>query len=314
MKVSNFFITLVAIVSLQYSCSKETPGIKSENIIITMEAEGGEKSISLDNDSWKVAEVINKNGETRMWGNIYNANGEVIAKNSVLQLESSGSLVMQGVGIAFKIIRPDACSLKVVLLENSSGEDFGFRVVLQSTGRIKEIEISQKKSQGYQFGKIAYTKEADDRDSLYTKIAHRITMISNSGKPTGSSISFDPLGGSSEITNLSYFESDMPDAFVWLQKDSVKVDVPLITDNGMVWSDGDKRIYGIVTELMGKSNKTETVYSTDGESRYHTEVEYRKAQFTYTLTLINNRKGQEKMITGKWIEHAPTGRYNVVKL
>lgn len=305
------FIILFGGTLLLYSCSKKSNDVLLANITVAMEAEGGEQNIVLDSDFWQIAGLINNNGDINMWGNIYGVNGDIIAKNSVLQLEGLGSLETNSQGV--RILHHDPRLLTIVLQENQNGEDYSFTVLLQNQNKVtRKIVVAQKKSQGYRFKNITYSRDENDGDSLYIKIAHRITFINHGGSP-GAGVSFDPLGGSSEIMNVSYFKSDMPDAFKWLQKDSVAVDVPLPIDNGIKWSGGDKRIYGIVTALTGKSNKTETVVSGSGESRYYTAIEFRKRQLSYTLTLINNRTGEKKLIDGKWIEHAPTGSYKVVK-
>jgi len=48
-----------------------------------------------------------------------------------------------------------------------------------------------------------------------------------------------------------------------------------------------------------------------GESVFFIEQEWRKRQVSYKLSLTNNRTGDEKIIEGKWIEVAPTGKYNL---
>lgn len=303
-KKKALFICLLLLVI--FSCNKKE--LDEQPVTIRMEAEGGEEDVQL-RDSWQIAGIINRNGDVQMWGDIFSADGKLIAKNKQLKLDTTGILENSYFRIAF--LQTDL--IKVILKENNAEIARHFVIVLQRADKTKEISVSQSISQGYTFGGIEYTLQEGDGDSLYKKTAHRITL-KNHGVSAGASVSFDPLGGSA-LAKLSYFESKDEDAFMWLKKDSVKVRIPDIFANQLLLTP-NQVIYGVSTQTPSRSNIIETVKNdiVNGETSYYTEVEFRKRTLSYTLTLINNRTKNHKYIAGKWIEHAPTGNYKVIRV
>ncbi|MCU7694849.1 hypothetical protein ACFSPU_04130 [Haoranjiania flava] len=302
-KKKTLFICLLLLVI--FSCNRKE--LDQQPVTIRMEAEGGEEDVRL-RDRWQIAGIINKNGDVKMWGDIFSADGKLIAKNKQLRLDTTGILENNCFRIAF--LQPDL--IKVILKENNAEIALHFVILLQRGDKTKEISVSQSISQGYTFGGIEYALQEGDGDSLYKKSAHRITLKSHG--TTGNAVSFDPLGGSA-LAKVSYFESKDEDAFMWLKQDSVKVRIPDIFANQLLLTP-NQVIYGVVTQTPSSSNIIETVKNdiVNGESSYYTEVEFRKRTLSYTLTLINNRTKNHKYIKGKWIEHASTGNYKVIRV
>ncbi|GHA48643.1 hypothetical protein GCM10007103_31980 [Salinimicrobium marinum] len=134
-----------------------------------MEAEGGETEISFTNGDWHIAEIINKIGDTRIHGDTYSLEGGMIKENSVLSLEAKGKMAALWSDKGFVINRNTRTSLMIQLKENSTGEEFGFSVVLKSGEEVKRIEVFQKKSQGYHFESIEFSLKEEDGDSLFVK-------------------------------------------------------------------------------------------------------------------------------------------------
>jgi hypothetical protein len=272
-----------------------------------MEAEGGETEILFTNGDWSVSEVINKNENLNIHGAIYSENGILIQENQALSLEAQGKIVTGWNDKGFVITRETSTSLKIELIENSTGEEFNFTLVLKSGGEIKKIDVYQKKSQGYQFDSIKYILNEEDGDSLFVKKGTNFKFNIQESQ----SFTFSPYEGIN-INNNSQFVSSDKNAFVWLKSASILVEIPTSFYNQEIYFNGAKRVYGTVASIAPHGFQgMETVAIPVGQSAFSTEIEYRKRKVTYVLHLINNRTAQEKIIEGKWIEFAPTGNYSI---
>ncbi|WP_146128749.1 cupin domain-containing protein [Salegentibacter salegens] len=275
--------------------------------MIEMEAEGGEAEIYFPNGDWHIAKVINQNGHSNIHGSIFSLNGEMIKENSVLSLDEEGEIRAIWGNKGFVITRVTQSSLKILVKENSTGEEFGFLVVLQSGEEFKEIKVNQKKSLGYQFHNVEFSLKEEDGDSLFVKkgTTYRFNV------QTSQEFSFSPYGGI-DVENQSNFVSSEKDAFVWIENDSVMLEVPIDIYNNEIYFNGEERLYSKYTSVKPHGfEEKDTVTIPPGKSVFFIEQEWRKRQVSYKLSLTNNRTGDEKNIEGKWIEVAPTGKYNV---
>ncbi|MDT0644920.1 hypothetical protein RM553_18930 [Zunongwangia sp. F363] len=309
MKFINLFLLLIFSLFLA-SCDNDEPG-SSLNIssnLIEMEGEGGTTEISVTGKEWSIAEVINLNGNINISGDTYSDDGEQLLVNRQLYLDSLGRMEALWSDKGFKITRTTATSLEIFLKENSTGEDFGFVIMVESGGEVKEITVKQKKSQGYTFEKIEFSLKENDGDSLYIKKGdnYKFTI------PSAQEFSFSPFNGIN-VNKRYQFQSSEDDAFVWIKKDSVMVELPSAIHEQEIYFDGGKGLYTnfVVTGEHDFKDVMEIVTLPSGESEFSVEIEYRKRVISYTLYLINNRTNEEKKIEGKWIEHSPTGEYNV---
>jgi len=309
MKVTRIFMGLFLSIVFM-SCNNDYDEISiiqpSTNLIV-MEAEGGEKEITFTHGDWSISEVLNKNGNVNIHGDIYSQNGEIIQENKTLALEDQGKLVADWNDKDFVITRETPSSLKIEVLENSTGEEFNFALVLNSGQEIKKINVTQKISQGYKFDGIEFILKEGDGDSLFVKKSTNFKF----NIPESQSFTFSPYEGI-DIHNQSHFESMEKDAFIWLKNDSISVEVPTSIYNEEIYFNGKKRLFSNVSSITPHGFEgTETITIPAGQSAFSTEIEYRKRKVSYELRLINNRTAEKKIIEGKWIEIAPTGRYSI---
>jgi len=306
MKFKIIFIGLFLSLGL-ISCSNdkdEMTSIQPSTNLIEMEAEGGETEISFTNGDWSITKVINKEGNVNIIGDLYAQNGEIIQNNKILVLKDLGKIVANWENKGFTITRETSSSLKIKLNENSTGESFNFTLVLNSG---QEINVTQKKSQGYEFSNIKFNTNEEDTDSLF--VQKGVTYKFNINEPQ--SFRFLPYDGLT-IQNQSRFESLENDAFAWLEGDSIMIKVPTNIYNDEIYFDGEKRLYSNIWSINPHGfEEMETVAIPKGQSSFSTEIELRKRQVSYRLRLINNRTLEEKIIEGKWIEIAPTGKFSI---
>ena len=103
------------------------------------------------------------------------------------------------------------------------------------------------------------------------------------------------------------------DAFFWFKNDSIMVEIPGAIYDGELVFNGNESLYNSYSSKHphGFENR-ETVTIPGGESGFSVELQWRKRKLSYSLHLINNRTGEEKVIEGKWFEVAPTGRYKII--
>lgn len=309
MKFTLIFIGIFLAIGFM-SCSNaenELSKIQPSTNFIEMNAEGGETEISFTNSDWSISEIINKDGNANIYGNIYSQNGEIIHENKALRLENQGKMVADWIDKGFVITRKIASSLKIELKENSTGVDFNFTLVLNSGQEIKKINITQKKSQGYKFDSIEFKIKEEDGDSLFVKKGdnHKFNLVASM------EFTFSPYNGIN-IYNQSYFESIEKDAFVWLKNDPISVKVPTSLYNNEIYFGGEKRLYSTIQSINPHPfDELKKIIVPAGQSSFTTEIEFRRRKVSYELRLINNRTAEDKLIKGKWIEIAPTGKYSI---
>ncbi len=291
------------------SCRKQNePDRAPSPTFILMEAEGGEEVIDLGSEGWQIVSVVNKNGDLRIFGDIYTADGQMVRENSLLELEGPGRLDGTGFNRGFDIVY-DHDQIHVALVENGTDDVFRFAIVLKKGDEIREIVIEQKVSEGYTFQEITYALDEGDGDSLYRKTGSRYQF----NLVTPQQVSVSPYGGVDVLRSAS-FESGDRDAFVWIRKDSVRVPVPLEIRDGGIGLSGPKDVYGAVTrEPFHAAGAVAFIDVPAGGAHFSTTLEWRRRRLSYKLTLKNNRTAQLKEVTGKWVEESPTGKYVIQK-
>nr|WP_320058136.1 hypothetical protein [uncultured Bacteroides sp.] len=305
-KLFKFLFFLLSILS-GISCSNDDSLIKPSTNSVSMEGEGGESVISFDNADWTIAKVINKEGNMSIYGNTYSKDGGLLSENTSLTLSSLGSLQCVWPDKGFTIVRDTPTSLKIILNENMTDDDFNFIILLQLGQEQKEITVQQKKSEGYTFDKIEYVLNEGDGDSIYTNESNR-SYTFNYSEP--SELKMDPMV---DILQKSYFESTESDAFLWTDNDSILVKTPSSIYNGTIYYANVKSVYNNLVSKKPLTYKvTETMTIPAGKLKLETEIEYRRLKVSYLLTLINNRTGEKKTIHGKWIDILPIGSYSTI--
>ena len=311
MKLRSTWAILLSIFCV-VSCNKEEfePVINPSVSMIEMEAEGGETQVSFTGTDWIIKEVLNKDKDSnvRISGNSYSLDGTLIRENYTLNLDRLGQVETLWSDKGFRIVRNTLSELKILMKENITGEAFSFAIVLQSGEELKEITVKQKKSEGYRFESIAYDIRENDGDSLYmsTKSSYRFFNVQ---EPMEFSIS--PYSGVN-VLKRSFFISQEPDAFIWLEKEPVMVKTPSEIYNNEIYLYGEKKLYSnLVSESPYDNAKEELITIPVGNSEFFTKIQYRVRKVSYTLVLTNNRTREKKSIEGKWIETSPTGKYTI---
>ncbi len=310
MKHLNFFL-IILITSLFVSCERkpdESNFINPSMSVIEMEGEGGEVEVLFTHPYWKVARIINRNGNVSISGDMYSLTGSLIRENSILKLDTLGRIDAFWSNKGFSIIRNNYKTLKVVLRENSTGEDFNFNILLEAENESKEIQVNQKKSQGYTFKKIEYKLEGNDGDSVFVKQGTSYSFNIESAQD----FTFYPIKGI-DIVKTSIFESEENDAFVWTESNSIPVQIPSGIWSNSLYFNGEESLYtsSPIKKESEFASQTETVTIPSGKSGFTVDIQFRKLRVTYSLHLENKRTKKEKIIHGKWIEFAPTGNFSV---
>lgn len=309
-----YLLSIIALLIIGFSsCSDndDDDRIKPSVSLVNLEGEGGEVDINLNNGDWYIEEVINRNGNLNVWGDVISSEGEIVKSNEMLKLEGLGTLRATWNDKGFQIIRKSADILTLIVAENSTGSDFNFVIVLRSGDETKDIEVMQKKSQGYKFDKIEYFTQENDGDSIYNKIG--TTYVLDILEPQEYLV-FPFKGVDSDV--LSFFKSSDNNAFVWIADGSLKVEVPYhIFSDGKVLLGGERRLYSrtLVRQEYSFIDQVELVPVLSGKNEFAVEVEFRKRTVSYKLTLTNIRTGDKKEVFGKWIETSPTGKYSLTR-
>lgn len=301
-------ILFLMLISL-FSCSKEDESLNNPSRSqLNFEGEGGQESIALPSGEWKITKVINQNNHQNIFGNIYSPSGNLLQKNNLLLLNGLGSLEAVWSNKGFVIERETETAMTIHLDENFTEENFGFMIYLESGNASKQISINQKPFEGYELKNIKYSIDNSAVDSVFIQKGKTYTFNINS--TVQQTLSLDPFHDAFEF---SQFESNVKGAFPWAQRDSIMVETPSQRINGELFTTNRQLPYSneltkIDSKFKGQSTE---INLPQGQSEFVVELEYRKRKVSYTLTLINNRTSAIKTITGKWIETAPTGNYEI---
>ena len=293
-KVTRLFIGLFLSIGFM-SCDNdgdEMSAIIPSTNLIEIEAEGGETEVFFNNSDWSILEIINKN--SNIHGDIYLQNGEIIQENRTLALASLGKMVTGWNDKGFVITRETLSSLKIELIENGTGEAFNFTLVIKSGDEIEKINVTQKKSQGYQFDSIEFILKEEDGDSLFVKKGTNFKF----NIPESQSFPFSPYGGIN-INNQSHFESEEKNAFIWLKKDSIAVEIPTSINNGEIYFNGEKKLYSSVFSTTPHGfEDLKTITIPAGQSAFFTKIEFRQRQVSYQLRLTEQQKKKLLKVNG----------------
>ena len=307
---TSVFLALFVVLWVNISCST----MADESILsvqeITFEGEGGKTDVEIGGIDWRITGVINNDGNVPIYGKVFAPDGSLLRENIPVAMEKEGRIESKWRDKGFIITRNTRDAITVEVLENSTGEPFNFSVVIQGKNKAEEISVKQKVSEGYHFAGIDYFLRETDKDSLYyreNRFSYRFDI------KTPVPFSFSPYEGV-DICRRSYFESEDPNAFVWLKDDSVHVNIPQTIINNTIYYSSQKNVYGVTTQndYLKENTLMVTVNLPSGISKFHTVLEWRKRVVSYKLTLINNRTKAERTVLGKWIEVVPTGNYKIV--
>lgn len=291
------------------SCdTQDNPFISIQEFIV--EGEGGKTVVEINQADWYISEIVNTNGNARIHGEVFSSDGSLLRKNSPVELKDEGRIESRWMDKGFIITRNSPNALTVEVLENSTGEPFSFRIVIQGKTKTEEILVKQKVSEGYSFAGIDYFLHENDKDSLYYRKGATYQFDITTPMP----FTFSSYSGV-DVFRQSSFESNDWDAFVWIKDDSVQVNVPQSIINGKIYLSNKKNVYGVTTkdDYLKENTSMETVDIPVGKSVFYVEQEWQKRVVSYRITLTNNRTKAEKNVEGKWIEITPTGNYKIIK-
>lgn len=273
-------------------------------VIRTIEVESSTtEEITIDSQKFIIERVINntKDGDVDIYGEIYSLEGKLIAENKMLHLEGLGRLTTIWEDRGFEIIRDAPHSLKIIIFDNYREDNFNFSIILKVNDEYKKIVVKQNISKGYEFKAIDYSIEEGDTDSLYfvegTRYIYEITEPKE--------IIINPYHGV-DTDIKTYFVSEVNDAFTWYGEKEVEVRLPNIYNN-TVSLGTERRFYNqFVDTRADESSLTEKFEIPAGRSEFYNEIEFRKRQISYTITLQSNYDFSFRTIEGKFIEIAPT--------
>lgn len=290
------------------ACSSDEPFIQPSVTAIEMEGEGGEIEVSLNDIEWSIAGVLNKQNhyDVNIFGVAYSTEGEIIRDNQQLHLNGLGKLEALWGDKGLQIVRETPSSFKLIVEENLTEEDFNFSVLLQSGNETREVIVYQSKSQGYEIENIEYSIKPEDKDSLY--LATTSMSYSFSVPNSLSGVTINPL--ENEKSRTYFTGTTAENIFSWLEKSPFEVKIPNSHHNNKVYYNNETSLFArYVTEssLPNYLNQSLVLDVPAGKNQLFVEAEYLKQQFSYTLTLINNRTQQKKTIEGKFVRIDPTG-------
>lgn len=309
-KLSGYLSGFLIICTFASSCDNDIPpAIQPSTDSISMEGEGGEAMITFHNGDWIIDRIENRSADDDyISGDIYSLDGTTLAPNTQLQLSGLGKLVSSWDDHGFTITRERTDVLSVSLHENWTENDFIFAVILQAGTEEKEIIVTQKKSQGYTFSKIEYIVKEEDGDTFDFTNYNR--SYPNSDVPTSHIVL--PFTG---VEDKYQYIHDTPEASYWQQQTEISVPLPvdIDTETGEVTVSDVKYPFSAnpVTRECAFMDVFKIVDVPAGFPIITVRITFRKRQISYYMTLINNRTGAEKIITGKWLEEVPTGEYHV---
>ncbi len=291
------------------ACQKdENRGLNMEEDTVEISGNGERYSFDTGLKNWSISEIKTNQSVNKLFGDILNADGELIARNVALALDSPGILSWTASGRSFKIYYQEDGSIEIAVGENLTRADFRFSVVLQRGTSQKIVHFIQPLSSGYDFKSIDYFLTDQDGDSLYTKSD---LVIYHFDHVEEKEVEIFPFNGFNEVS--SSFASDDPGAFLW-NVEPIALNIPSILNDGRIELTNTKAVYGEIHQSILNRNDRVKIDTPKGKSSYTVYLQGRKRTISFLLTVTHKVTGAEKSITGKWIEYAPTGNYEIKRL
>ncbi len=292
------------------SCSENDldKSIITSSKLIEFEGEGGETLVSLNSNDWKIVEIINKNNNQPIIGDIYTISGKSISENSKLKLDSLGVLYSIWADKGFIIHKENSNSLKISVKENYVREEFVFDIILKTKEKFETISVRQKVKSGFQLEKIEYNINEKDTDSTYY-------IKGNTYKfdiQTEQKFVFSPFSGIVYQT-VTFFDSSLENAFYMTKSDSLFVPIPSFIEGKNIILNGETALFSNVKTIKENEYKNlkEELNISPGKSEFSIFVEIMIQKIEYQLFLIDARTKEQKVITGKWTKISPTGKLKI---
>lgn len=276
---------------------------------LVLSGEGESALISFVKPDWQITAISTLDRDFQIWGDIYDTEGKLVRSNALLALDGLGKLESSWTDCGFVITRDNIHTLKVEVLENSGEEDFGFIITLESGTQMKEITVSQGKSEGYEFEKIEYALIPGSYKKIWHPNGH-FTFTNQTGQAS-ELVRYDPF--QNQYNNFT-FESEDPQAFTWLKDQLLEVEVPGGVWNGELFYNHEKVPYrNMTTKLPLRFSVGEVPISVpQGNSKCHFELEYTEYKAAYRIYVTNKKTGVEKIREGIFTSSSPDGTYKLV--
>ncbi|MCH7414287.1 hypothetical protein MM213_12375 [Belliella sp. R4-6] len=291
--------------------SQNEPEDEYTVIQLDFDGEGGLETVELGSNGWDVVTIENKEGRLRIFGDVFDLNGELVSENRQLELFGLGSIVSSTNYVGFEIRHQTNGVLEIKLKENASGKPYGIVLMLQNDNNSKRIYVDQVESAGYDFEGIEFYQGEDDGDSLYMRNnIHRYEFDFLETRQ----LEVSPFVGTNVIVN-SYFKSEEMNAFIWFESDLVEVETPSEIIDGSIYFSDRMSIYSKnPSSIPYLPNLMVTIEAPAGKSIFTNNIEMRKRKLSYKLTIKSRSTSEIHEIVGKWIETSPTGLYRIDEL
>lgn len=286
--------------------SKIRPSV--DNFILS--GEGESVTVTFTNDDWEIMAVANILGGY-IFGNVYDIDNNLLLKSEELKLNGTGYLKAEWMNKGFIISRIEPKKLGITALENTSGDDFGFIVLLRSGEEIKKITVSQGQSLGYVFDKIEYTLIPESYTKSWIMNGFHEFEYPTGGNYTPESTLFNPLEFEKDIL---LFLSDSRQAYAWMEDQVVKVKVPYSVRDNELYYNSEEVTYQIDAHRLPLSFSTKdyVINPPKGYSECHFEVEYESFKASYRLFIKNRVNQKIKTFDGTFTRRHPTSRFRCV--
>lgn len=279
-------------ISLFSSCAKET----TDNILPSvyerdMKAEGDCVTVRMERGAWSIPAVYSANGIFHLFDS---------ETNRPMKLDGLGAMSFWW----FKVTRTDANTLEIVVDENFDRmQSRGFVVVLQDGAIADTLRVMQKPSAGYDVVSIDYSLEPTDRDSVYYGSWYMDFVLKNGSSSVSKIVTRPFVNTKNGCAFIPHGSSE--EAFSWVGKEKLMVDVPETIVGDEVFIGGVRRNYASSSDLIN-SELVDVAIEMEAPARSKAMLFVRQRfcdrRVSYQMVVANRETKQEKVLRGTWCE------------
>lgn len=309
MKTMHLFklVLLFMLITGFTSCNNDTVTTIPPINNLSFNGEGGARSVTFGDDNWEITGIENIKGGS-IFGNIYDDDDNLLKENVELKLTDTGRLKAEWLNKGFTISRIAPKRMDIDVIENTSGDDFGFVIYLRSGEQTEKISVYQEPSPGYEFDRIEYTLIPESQINIWNKgISYEFNYSTN----IPDTIKCNPM---ENIKDCLLFECSSPQAFTWMEEGRIEVLVPNSAYKNELLYSSEKVPYQNKMISLPPNFPVEeyAIIPPAGISKCHFEIEYIEFKASYRLYIKNKSNQNVKTYDGLLTRKYPTGSFRII--
>lgn len=306
MKTIIKFTAYILILLMASGCNGDVfiDDFRTSETELTLDGNGDAKVIHFAASNWDLRWIYTYTNNDSCLYKVYDEDGNLIGNEQIPSLKGLGKLVYDEDLTSFNIERSNPDELKITVNKNARPTHFRFILIVGNDYETQEIYVEVAPSDRYVFSHITYSLNAY---SHWKTVEQQNTIpLHNSQDVDYTYWLFPYVGTLSEFM----FDSDMPEAFLLLAEDELKVEIPSFEDGHWVMK-GEQAQYSARLQVMPFASEEKKAIIVPPKSfRFiNVTIIYECFETEYTLYAVHPKTGGQQIITGKFKCKVPVDYY-----